>query len=134
MGKKIVWLIIITLFLGSVNACSKSTGAEEGKVDEAGTYLALDQFTINLASPDVLRFIRVSMVLELSHSSLAEKAKMRTAPIREAIIFLVSSKTPDDLLSKEGESQLKDQLLARVNQILSEGTVKNIYFTDFAMN
>ncbi len=64
---------------------------------------------------------------------MAEKAKAKTGAIRDAIIMLVTTKSPDEISSSEGKQQLKDEILTRLNRILGEGSVKNIYFTDFVM-
>jgi len=58
-------------------------------------------------------------------------AKAKQAPLRDAIIALISSKSADEFLSQEGKMQFKDELLLTINQILkSRGGVKNIYFTE----
>jgi flagellar FliL protein len=62
-----------------------------------------------------------------------EKAKTKTPQIRDAIITLLTSKTSDALISPEGKLQLKDEINIRINQVLGENSVKNVYLTDFVM-
>ncbi len=89
----------------------------------------LEPFILNVGS----RFLKLSINLELSSPAATEKAKIKTGAIRDAIIMLITSKSPDDIFSSEGKQQLKDEILTRLNRILGEGSVKNIYFTDFVM-
>lgn len=89
----------------------------------------LEPFILNVGS----RFLKLSINLELSSSTATKKAKVKTGAIRDAIIMLVTSKMPDEISSFGGKQQLKDELLTKLNGILGEGNVKNIYFTDFVM-
>ncbi|GER93976.1 hypothetical protein A45J_1734 [hot springs metagenome] len=93
--------------------------------------MQLDPFITNIGSGK--RFLKFSISIELSTPAMAEKAKAKTGMIRDAIIMLITSKTPDDVSSSEGKQQLKDELVTRLNQILGEDSIKNIYFTDFVM-
>jgi flagellar FliL protein len=62
-----------------------------------------------------------------------EKAKNKTPQLRDAIITLITNKTSEDLITAEGKIILKDEIKQRANQILGEGTVLNVYLTDFVM-
>ncbi len=60
-----------------------------------------------------------------------EMAKAKQAPLRDAIISLISSKSADEFLSQEGKMQFKDELVLIINQVLKKGNaVKNVYFTE----
>jgi flagellar FliL protein len=62
-----------------------------------------------------------------------EKAKNKTPQLRDAIITLITNKISEDLITAEGKIILKDEIKQRANQILGEGTVLNVYLTDFVM-
>ena len=57
----------------------------------------------------------------------------QSAKIRDAIIILLSSKTYAELSSTEGKMQLKNEVAARLNQILGTPRVVRVYFTDFVV-
>ena len=130
-GKNISFLIILILFIGA-NACSRVTSASEGSKEAAGNAnLVMEPFILNLENSGEPKYIKVSLALELKNASLMEMAKAKQAPLRDAIIALVSSKSADEFLSQEGKMQFKDELVLIINQILKkEGAVKNAYFTE----
>jgi flagellar basal body-associated protein FliL len=106
-------------------------GSEAQKKNSETPILQLEPFITNIG--DRNRFLKLSISVELSSPDMAEKAKAKTGAIRDAIIMLITTKTSDAISSSEGKQQLKDEILMRLNQILGEGNVKNIYFTDFVM-
>lgn len=141
-GKNFILIIIIAVAVIAVGAgafffFTKSGGEkaqkkEETKAEEGVTF-ALEPFVVNLSDPSGTRFLKVSLQLELAGPTVAEKAKAKTPQIRDAIITLLTAKTSDALISPEGKLQLKDEINIRINQILGENSVKNVYLTDFVM-
>jgi flagellar basal body-associated protein FliL len=133
LKKNIYSLCVLILFAG-LNACTNVTNAsEEAKKSVAATTYQLEPFILNLPDNGSPKFLKISMVLVLANAALVETAKKKQAPIKDAIISIVTSKSPGDLLSQEGKVLLKDELIMRINQILKEGSVKNIYFTELIM-
>ncbi len=130
-GKSISFLIILILLIG-LNACSSVTSASEESKGAAGnTNLVMEPFILNLENSGDPKYIKVSLALELKNASLMEMVKAKQAPLRDAIIALISSKSAEEFLSQEGKMQLKDELVLVINQVLKkEGAVKNVYFME----
>ncbi|MEZ4753130.1 MAG: flagellar basal body-associated FliL family protein [Bdellovibrionota bacterium] len=57
----------------------------------------------------------------------------REPMIRDAVIRVISGKTPSQVLSLEGKEQLKEELLEAINEAigLDEPAVINLYFIEF---
>jgi|WetSurMetagenome_2_1015567.scaffolds.fasta_scaffold00259_1 flagellar protein FliL len=104
----------------------------ETKSDE-GAMFSLEPFVVNLSDTSGPKFLKVSIQLELANASLTDKTKQRVPQIRDSIITLLTSKSSESLIMPEGKLQLKDEINARMNQILGNGSVKNVYLTDFVM-
>ncbi|HAK88793.1 MAG TPA: hypothetical protein DCP24_06985 [Nitrospiraceae bacterium] len=100
---------------------------------EESVNFALDAFVVNLITERGTNFLKASLQLELANASLLDRAKAKTAPMRDAIITVLSNKSPDELMTEEGKLQCKDELILTANRILGDNTVKNLYFTDFVM-
>ncbi len=109
-------------------------GESSKKVQEAsGVNFSLEPFVVNLMDSGGTKYLKVSIQIELSDPKLMEKAKGRTPQLRDAIITLITNKTSEELITAEGKIMLKDEIKQRANQILGEGTVLNVYLTDFVM-
>ncbi|HMK61493.1 MAG TPA: flagellar basal body-associated FliL family protein [Dissulfurispiraceae bacterium] len=119
---------IVPKFMGGGSKGHK----EEAKVEE-GVMFSLDPFVVNLNDPGGPKFLKVSIQLELANAALMEKAKQKTPQLRDAIITLLTSKSSESLFPPEGKLQLKDEINARMNQIMGPNLVKNVYLTDFVM-
>jgi len=126
-------MLLIVILLAGANACSKSTSASEGGKKDPGANFVLDPFVLNLSNHGNEGALKISVVLDLSKAVLVEKAKTKTPQLRDAIIMVLSTQSKEDLATQEGKAQLKEEILAQANQILNEGSVRNVYFPDFVM-
>ncbi len=93
----------------------------------------LPPLTINLADTGLTRYLRVGIDIEVSTQEAVTNIENQSAKIRDAIIILLSSKTYSNLASAEGKFQLKNEIAARINQILGMPRVIQVYFTDFVV-
>jgi flagellar FliL protein len=97
---------------------------------DAGTILELDQFIVNLADTPEIRYLKVSIMLELTVGRNAEVMD-RMPQIRDSLLILLSSKTSDAIRSVEGKMELREEIVQRVNAVLGANVVTAAYFTDF---
>ena len=105
---------------------------EEIKATEnVGVMFDLGTFVVNLADPDIERYLKVSIVLELKDQKVQQEAQKRLPQIKDAITTLLLTKRSSDIRTPEGIEFLKEEIAKRVNAILPLGGVKNVYFTEF---
>jgi len=131
--RRIALLITIVLVMAA-SACSESSSAGEKSNKAAATVnFVMEPFIINLSTQGGQKFLKIAIAMELSDASVLETAKKKTAALRDAIIGLISSKSAEDILAPEGKMQFKDEVLLQANQIIKQGSVKNIYFTELIM-
>jgi flagellar FliL protein len=124
-----------------VKAEMKAIEGEEGstttpkKIEDDGILFPLDAFTANLAQSDgPRRFVRLNAVLKFSKVSSEEEFKARKPQIRDAIISILNSKRPDDLLQTEGKSFLKEEIKSAINAFLVDGNVIDVFYVGFQIN
>ncbi len=105
---------------------------EEIKATEkVGVMFDLGTFVVNLADPDIERYLKVSIVLELKDQKVQAEAQKRLPEIKDAITTLLLTKRSSEIRTPEGIEFLKEEIAKRVNAILPLGGVKNVYFTEF---
>lgn len=105
---------------------------EEIKATEnVGVMFDLGTFVVNLADPDIERYLKVSIVLELKDQKVQQEAQKRLPQIKDAITTLLLTKRSSEIRTPEGIEFLKEEIAKRVNAILPLGGVKNVYFTEF---
>ena len=98
-----------------------------------GSIYELDTFIVNLSDPKGKRYLRVTMDLEMSKEDLREEIEMRVPQIRNAILMILPSRTVEGVQSIEGKIALRDEIITEVNNILSNGSITNLYFTEFVV-
>jgi flagellar basal body-associated protein FliL len=97
---------------------------------ESETALNLDTFIVNLEGGNQRAYLRVGITLGLSQP-LAQKGAVPVAPLRDAIVTVLSSAQPQQLLTSEGKQKVKEDLLKALQERAPALGIENVYFTEF---
>ncbi len=109
------------MFLSKKNAAA-ADDEEEAEVvavaEPSGppTYLPLDNMVVNLADPGGERVAQIGITLELAGALEMEKVKAYLPTIRSDVLLLVSQRTADELLSREGKEKLAEDILVAASR------------------
>lgn len=98
-----------------------------------GPMYPMEQFIVNLLSENGSRYLKTKIDLEQSNEELAAELDKKKALLRDVIIRTLSAKTYEEVSTAKGKDRLKDEIVNRINEVLSDGYIKNIYFTDFVV-
>ncbi|MGD9809200.1 MAG: flagellar basal body-associated protein FliL [Deferribacterales bacterium] len=113
----------------------KQAAAPKKEVKEGGgigPLYPLENFIVNMADTGGTRYLRVTLQLELDETKkFAEALDLRKPQLRDAILTVLASKRYEEVSSAQGKLILKQELLRRLNSLITEGTIVNIYFTEF---
>jgi flagellar FliL protein len=93
----------------------------------------MDPFIVNLLGDRGKRYLKAKLDLEVENEDVKNELKKRTPQLRDAILLLLTSKTFEEISKPEGKIQLRNELIARINQLLRGGTVRALYFTEFVV-
>ena len=74
-------------------------------------YLPLDNMVVNLADPGGERVAQVGITFELRDAEAGESVKQYLPTIRSGVLLLVSQKTSEELLQREGKEKLAADIL-----------------------
>ena len=80
------------------------------------TYLPLDNMVVNLADPGGEKVAQVGVTLELSDAHAPEIVKPYLPAIRSGILLLLSQRTAEELLQREGKEKLATDILAEASR------------------
>ncbi len=98
-----------------------------------GPMYPMDQFVVNLLSEGGSRYLKVKLDIELDKPELSAELDKKKPLIRDIIIRVLSSKTFEEVSTMKGKDRLKDEIVSKINEILADGQIKNIFFTDFVV-
>ncbi|EAI3914400.1 flagellar basal body-associated protein FliL [Campylobacter lari] len=99
-----------------------------------GVMYPLAPFTLNLLSDGGSRYVKCTIQLEQNVETLTPELDKKVAIIRDIIIRTLTSKTFEEVSTTKGKERLKDELTSKINEVLTDGFIKNIYFTDFVVS
>ncbi len=99
-----------------------------------GQLIPLETFLVNLSGSRGGKVMRVNMELEVSNTEVVQEIDKRKPQIRDIIIILLSSKTFDQLSTRDGKEQLRNEIRDTVNPFLTKGQIKRVYFTELILN
>lgn len=99
-----------------------------------GQLVPLETFLVNLAGVRGGRLLKVTMSLEVDNVDVQSEIEKRKAEIRDTILILLSSKSFDQVSSKDGKDFLREEVRDTLNSFLTKGKVKSVLFTEFFYN
>jgi flagellar protein FliL len=115
-------------------AHSDAVKAEEGNEEFIGKLIPMETFLVNLAGTRGNKLVKINMELEVDGPKVEEEIEKRKPQVRDIIIILLSSKTYDQMTTKDGKEFLRNEVKDTVNSFLTKGKIKKVYFTDFIVN
>lgn len=121
--------------LTSKPAAEKEAADEEEDVAHRGPpiYERLDTFTVNLSGQRTA-YLRAEIQMQVSDAKVQNELKARMPEVRNEVIRILSSRTPEELATLEGKDAVAADIQAKANEVL--GAKKNkgvlrVLFNDF---
>lgn len=137
---------VIVKFMGGHNSGgeagdehkTEAAGKSDGHGEAAGTHAAgvmfdLDPFIVNLADAPDIRYLKMTIKLEVENEGVSANLSGRMPQLRDTILVLLSSKDSSTIRTPQGKFQLRDEITQRINGLLPKPGVKTAYFTDFVV-
>jgi flagellar FliL protein len=115
---------------GHGDAEAKPTTA---KGNGPGAIYDVDPFIVNLADTPDVRYLKLTVKLELESPDASAELASRVPQLRDTILVLLTSKDAASIRTPQGKFQLRDEITQRVNSLLPKPGVRAAYFTDFVV-
>ncbi len=80
------------------------------------TFLPLDSMVVNLADAGGERVAQVGITLELHDTHATDTVKPYLPTIRSGILLLISQRTAEELLQREGKEKLAEDILSEASR------------------
>ena len=137
-GVAVVWYVFLapqSSEESSVVGKIKSLWASEKKASANGQghIYKMEPFLVNLMDPAQLRYLKITLHVESNQEKPNEEYEKRLPQLRDAILIILSSKNYKDIMDSEGKTSLREEIKTKMNQLLVDLKVQNIYFTEFVV-
>ena len=91
---------------------------EEPAKDAKPSFLALENMVVNLSDPGGERVAQVGITLELESDKSVERIKQLAPKIRSGLLMLVSQRTSEEMLGRDGKEKLAIDVMNEVSRTL----------------
>lgn len=147
-GKLLIILVALLLLLGGGGGAAwyflgagkggNSQAEKKQEPEKLPIFTRLEQFTVNLQKSDGEdHYLQVEMDLQVAEDKVVDSIKVRMPQIRNAMLLLLSSKSPEELASVEGKQKLSADIVAQINKIIGakepKAGVLGVYFSSFVI-
>lgn len=109
------------------------SGGKQGQAAAPGAMFDLDPFIVNLADTPDVRYLKITIKLEVDNEAVSSDLSARVTQVRDAVLVLLSSKDVNAVRTTQGKFQLRDEITQRINSLLPKPGVRSAYFTDFVV-
>ncbi|MBE7444458.1 MAG: flagellar basal body-associated FliL family protein [Planctomycetia bacterium] len=112
---------------------------ENGKEDknniiEESLIISVDPVIVNLSGSGGRRYLKATINLEAKDGDIKKKMEAKTVQIKDRLIFVLSSKTLEDIEGPEGQEILRREIQDAVDVVIKkEDGVLQVYFTEFVV-
>ncbi len=142
--KFLKWIIIGTVILVVVvagfagwkyfqkSSASKEKTKQESMVQIGGIW-DLGSLIVNLMDGSGERYLKVTVKVETTTKECSSELNTLKPKILNDMLDLLSSKKYKDVVGYDGKQQLREEIMLRLNNYLSMGRVKQVYFTEFVI-
>ncbi len=88
-------------------------------------------FVVNLADKEDSRYLRMSVSIGVGETKEEKPDPILLTRVRNAMLAVLTTKTADEILTPEGKSILRKELLKAARAAVEEPDIEAIYITDF---
>jgi flagellar FliL protein len=144
-----VVIVIVVVLMMTMGGGKKEAGTEKkgeakaegghggghggGDAKAVSTVFPLEPFIVNIYDGQEVRYLKMKVEFEMASADVKAEIETRQAPLRDAILVLLTTKTLQEVQDLQGKNQLREEILTAVNKILPPGKVTRVYFTDFVV-
>ena len=102
---------------------------------EMGQIYPIPTLNVNLADPTGITYLAITLALEFDpkNADLYAEVEAKMPRINDMIITTLSSKAYEEISTAQGKINLKNEFLRRINAMLAQGRLYNVYITSFTV-
>jgi len=130
----IIIVLVAIILIGGIafvllTQFNKPAGSMEPTIDEiVEASVEVPEITTNLADNKV---VRVSLKIQTTNKDAAAELTKRDFQVKDIVIQELSEMEQKDLEGKKGKQVFQKSLKTRINELMQEGEIQEIYITSF---
>lgn len=110
---------------------SDSKKAESEQIVQKPGLWSMGSLIVNLMDSNGERYLKAVIEIEVSNQDCVFELDLLKPKVTDSILGILSSKSYKEIAGFEGKQRLKDEIAMRLNNHLTKGQVRRVYFTEF---
>ena len=131
MKKVAIIIVVIVVIGGAALYFFMFSGGDKEKPEVRFEYSPGDFFTTNVK--ESTRLLKATIVLIVNDDRLEDMLAKENARIRDTVIFILRDLTEGDIRDEGTQDELRDRILAALNERLDINNFVEVLFNDFVM-
>lgn len=127
-----IFSYVFMTYFAARNNGEQSAESPDGKNEEIGPTYTLGEYVVNLSGTDGYQFIRADVVVEVNQKKVIDELERRSPQIKDIVIATLREQEIEDI-EDPAAGVIKDQILNRINQVLTTGEIQRVWFTQFVV-
>ncbi|MBO2534581.1 MULTISPECIES: flagellar basal body-associated protein FliL [Rummeliibacillus] len=112
-----------------VTQLNKGSATEVQNIDDiVESSVDVEEITTNIADDN---YIKIALKIQTTSKDAAEELTKRDFQVKSILIEELSEMTKKDLESKSGKEMLRNTLKTKINDLMQDGEVQQVYFTSY---
>lgn len=100
---------------------------------EYGAFTEFQNLIVNPAATDGTRYLAISVGFEAASPEVLDELKAHEIVVRDAILRALGQRTVAELSVVAQRDTIKNEIRTTVNEILQDGEIDRLYFTQFIL-
>ena len=136
-GKMILIVLLILLPAGAAGgtyfamAGKKPHAKEEPEKPTIGPVLPLESFVVNLSEQGAIRYLKLTVDMELGPKVVEDEAKKLMPRFRDPILVFLSGLREADVQKPDTKTVIKKKMVDVAATVFGKGQVKAFYYKEF---
>lgn len=122
IGGSAAWFMLGGDHDNGMQAHAKS--AKPAKPESPPLFLALESFTVNLQTTDSDHFLQTEVTLRVADEQVIGKIKLHMPEVRNRVLMLLSSKSPQELVTIAGKNKLAEDIRAEITRVIDPEAIE----------
>lgn len=107
----------------------ENSGEEE---EEIGSTYELGEFVVNLSLDSSYKYLKADISVAAENENVIQEMEDRNPQVRDSVIAILRQQSLEEIREPDGEV-IKNQIKTRLNELLNEGEVNEVWFTELVV-
>ncbi len=127
--------VIFSLMQVQAVQATQATGPEKVivKVPDNGPLVEMEAFVVNLNEPGTNRYLKSKVQVEVRDQDTVKEMETIKAKVRDDLLRYMSGLTIADTMGENGKTEIRKQMLSKLQERLGNEKVRDIYFSEFVV-